>query len=129
MKFVAVALLGTAAATTAKKSTNVPCITGLTVYSDVACKTAIDLTKDAKAKKYVDKKLKEKAAKCTEDKKDGKGTTMKAADAKLLTPGKCIKLGTAIDKIKSKMYMNTKKGASYMTAGAAAVLAFAATQF
>ena len=83
----------------------------------------------AKAKKYVDDKLKEKAAKCTEDKKDGKGTTMKKADADPLKIGKCIKLKAAKDNVKSKMYMNTKKGASYLAAGAAAALAFAATQF
>ena len=130
MKFVAVALIGTAAATT--KATTTPCVVGVTVYSDAACKTAIDTAKDKKAKAVADAQLKAAKAWCTVvDKKDKTKKTLDVTTMKKTVaegPGKCTKTG-AKDTVKSMMYMTTTKGASYMAAGAAAVLAFAATQF
>merc|ERR1711918_31818 len=103
MKFVAVALIGTAAATTT------PCVVGVTVYSDDACKKVIDTAKDAKAKAVADGALKAAKAWCTvADKKDAKKpktldvTTMKKTVAE--GPGKCTKTG-AKDTVKSMMYM------------------------
>merc|ERR1712086_575177 len=130
MKFVAVALIGTAAAKTAAAPP--ACITGVTVYSDDKCKTAIDTAKDAKAKAVVDKEVKAAKAWCTvagvKD-KTKKTLDLAAMKAKVAEgPGKCSKTGAA-DTVKSLMFMNTTKGASYLAAGAAAVLAFAATQF
>ena len=124
MKFVAVALIGTAAATTTAKKTTVACVTGVTVYSDDKCAKAIDITKDAKAKAVHDKEVTAAAAWCKKKVLDV--TEMKKTIAE--GPGKCTKTG-AKDTVKSLMFMNTTKGASYLAAGAAAVLAFAATQF
>merc|ERR1719263_987193 len=112
MKFAAIALVGTVAATT-KAST--ACITSVGVYSDEKCKTAIDTTKDKKAKAVVDGYVKVFKPLC----KDGK-STMTAAQQKTMPADKCTKLAAAVGKIKSVMYHTKKAGAQFMAVGAAA---------
>merc|ERR1719331_1395689 len=121
MKFaaVAVALVGTAAADPAAAKTTA-CIKGVKLYSDEACKTAIDTSKDAAAKTWA-ATAKTAFDKLCKDKKMTVSTTYPV--------DKCTKLAAAVGKVKSVMYFTKAAGSQALAAGAAAALAFAATQF